>query len=222
MKKLAVILCAVLAFLSAPRAAGQVHVREMPETAFGFFQEVGRALSESSEYDGEGGQFEFEPSFGFSLPFYGGGLKGMAGASGGIEIRYNVPDKPTDVGVELNYTITARHASDAKGLFNRSSSYCEFNAASVAVICDYNFEFGDGGVVPFIGVGGGLSKRTYAAKNPDYIHQDRPEESGVLIARVGVELFRHLRLTLDGRISGRDYNAICLRIGFAIGGGHSR
>lgn len=51
---------------------------------------------------------------------------------------------------------------------------------------------------------------------------DRPEESGVLIARVDVELFRHLRLTLDGRISGRDYNAICLRIGFAIGGGHSR
>ena len=77
-------------------------------------------------------------------------------------------------------------------------------------------------VVAFIGAGGGLSKRTYAAKNPDYIHQDRPEESGVLIARVGVELFRHLRLTLDGRISGRDYNAICLRIGFAIGGGHSR
>ena len=141
MKKLAVILCAVLAFLPAPRAAAQVHVREMPETAFGFFQEVGRALSESSEYDGEGGQFEFEPSFGLSLPFYGGGLKGMAGASGGIEIRYNVPDKPTDVGVELNYTVTARHASDVKGLFNRSSSYCEFNAASVAVICDYNYVF---------------------------------------------------------------------------------
>ena len=175
MKKLAVILCAMLAFAPVPRAAAQVHVREMPETAFGFFQEIGRALSESSEYDGEGGQFEFEPSFGLSLPFYGGGLKGMAGASGGIEIRYNVPDKPTDVGVELNYTVTARHASDVKGLFNRSSSYCEFNAASVAVICDYNLEFGDGGVVPFIGVGGGLSKRTYAAKNPDYIHQDRPD-----------------------------------------------
>ena len=55
MKKLAVILCAMLAFAPAPRAAAQVHVREMPETAFGFFQEVGRALSESSEYDGEGG-----------------------------------------------------------------------------------------------------------------------------------------------------------------------
>lgn len=194
MKKLAVLMCAAMALFSVPEASAQI--LNGSDTAFGFFRSLGRALFQSAPQGGGGSQFEFEPSIGFGVPFHGGeGFRGMAGVSAGMELRYNVPDKAVDAGIELNYTATARHGSDTRGLFN---------------------------AVPFFGLGLGISDREYSHPEPSYMPLDRPEMSGVAIARIGVELFRHVRLTLDGRISNRDYSALCFRLGYAFGGGNSR
>lgn len=84
---------------------------------------------------------------------------------------------------------------------------------------DYNFRQG-GKVNPFVGMGVGLGLHNAVE---DVTDDPNDRTATVMIApRVGVELWRHLRLTLTANLSCKYYNNLSLTIGYVIGGGKKK
>lgn len=165
--------------------------------------------------------FEFEPSLGLCMPLYGGGQNyhGKEGLSFGLESRYNFESAPVSVGCELNIVAAVRSRNSSAG--NSTASSCR--TASLSVTSDYYFNRG-GKVSPFVGAGVGLAMRESVISDSgyDYAGMRGYPFGGVFTPRIGVELWNHLRVTVDARLTHRDYNVIGFRIGYAFGGGNVR
>ena len=159
----------------------------------------------------EGGVF-----FGTSTPLFGyHGGKNKFGGMLGLEFRCNIEDSPVDIGVLLDITSAEREYSLGRyGDKVTTVPYRQNNrTATAAVVCDYNFYQGKL-VNPFIGIGYGAC--LYEAINQ--VIYDSNGKCMIFIPRVGVELFRHLRITCASHLSRKGYHNVSMSIGFVLGG----
>ena len=69
-------------------------------------------------------------------------------------------------------------------------------------------------MAPFVGVGIGDVKCDVIQGS-----EGREGMSLMVVPRVGVELWNHLRLTADLRLARKGYNTVGISIGYAFGGG---
>ena len=107
-----------------------------------------------------------------------------------------------------------------EGYHGKNSTANCHRTASLSVTSDYYFNRG-GKVSPFVGVGVGLAQRVTTISDSEYVSAPMRlnPAGGVLTPRIGVEFWNHLRLTIDARLTHRDYNTVEFRIGYAFGGG---
>ena len=156
-----------------------------------------------NSYDRPVKAFEFEPFVGVTY-----GLAGNVGSHLVGEARYNLNCLPVDVGTQL-------YMGSAVSKF--AGSTLSFRTFSFMSVCDYNFLLGEK-VSPFVGIGLGLNSYDIVLGN--YPDDKTDHTMGVgLMPRVGVELFRHVRVTLNAHIGKAKYNTIGLSVGYAFGGG---
>ncbi len=148
--------------------------------------------------------FEFEISLGttYGIDKYVGDER--FGPAFAFEGRHNFQKRPLDLGLEIYCGSTLR---------NDDGSDQSCRIASIILFSDYNFNRGKR-VSPFIGLGVG-------AATCDVIMGSNGEEGGrfILSPRIGVEFFRHVRLTCYSKICMKAYNNVGLSIGYAFGGG---
>lgn len=159
---------------------------------------------------------EFEMHVGATCPL--GGMHDTDKKTGpalGVELRYNFKDSPFDVGLALDIT-TARYGWRPDE-YDRSQSN---RTAFLGTTVDYNFHQG-GKVNPFVGMGIGVGLHDALV---DVIEEtnDGTATFPTVSPRVGVELWRHLRLTLAANLSCKYYNNLSLTVGYVIGGGKKK
>ena len=148
-------------------------------------------------------RFEFEAKPGGTCPIDRFVGLEQSGTQLGLESRWNM-DTPFDVALELYMGSAVRH-------YNHHD--ISTRIFSLSVYGDYNFRRGSK-VAPFVGAGIGSA-------NCENIQGSEGREGGslLLVPRVGVELWNHLRLTADLRLARKGFNTIGLSIGYAFGGG---
>lgn len=155
--------------------------------------------------------FEFEPSVGATYGLAGNTGSHKLGPSLGLEARWNLHRVPLDVGMQL-------YLGSACSRYNGTDLACR--TLSVMPVCDYNFRRRHA-VSPFVGMGVGLN--LYDMISGDYNDYEGDKTAGVgLMPRVGVELFRHLRLALSAHVGKKIYSTVGLTVGYAIGGGRKK
>ncbi|MBR5441153.1 MAG: porin family protein [Prevotella sp.] len=153
-------------------------------------------------------RFEFEVKMEPNYPMdsYKSSSRNIGG-SWGLEARWNM-NTPFDIGAEIYWGFADRD------YLGENFSY---RILSISTFVDYNFRRGQN-VSPFVGIGLGdadccvLEHKELGGSSDD-------GTTIVFTPRVGVELWRHLRLTLDARIARKGYNTIGLSVGYAFGGG---
>lgn len=157
-------------------------------------------------------RFEFELRAGLTTPvgaYHGGSAQ--TGSALGMEGRYNFKDSPWDCGLMLELT-TAR-----RGFSNDADIWQSNRTLAFAATGAYNFHQGRN-VNPFAGIAIGIAGN-------DVVGDDVYPSNGTSLffsPRIGVELFRHFRLTISSNISRKGYNNLQLSLGVVIGGGKKR
>lgn len=132
-----------------------------------------------------------------------------------FEYRYNIPGNNLSFGTQWSIGYFKRVDYD-NDLVSRIS-----NKGSMINYLDYNFRLKDN-VSIFAGLGVGLALINY--EYPEWVADDIYEQrylftrSAVVTPRVGVELFKRLRLTIDYRLMRKDYSYFSINLGFTIGG----
>lgn len=152
-------------------------------------------------------RFEGEAYIGITLPIsdYFGGSKKI-GVALGAEGRYNFVRSHFDIGAAcfittVNYGFALDDDAD--------------NLVICAAVSDYNFKQGKK-INPFAGLGLGVG----FGSDDDWIPSGSTHFSVMaFIPRIGVEFYRHLRLTLSSNITKKSYHNVSLTVGFVIGGG---
>ncbi len=150
-------------------------------------------------------EFEFEVRCGATFPLEKVFGNNCIGGNMGIEARWNMKEIPLDFGLEMNVAVNVSEYG------NSDSSR---PLTSFAAVTDYNFLRGQR-VSPFVGAGFGWCVC-------DVVENGGYKKNGnccMFMLRGGVELFRHLRVTLNTRIAKKGYNHIGLTLGYAFGGG---
>jgi hypothetical protein len=161
--------------------------------------------------------FAVEPYIGLSMPVRnigGSDVKEIAGINAGIEARYIIESVPLSVGADLFMTTAARQMAKAEGGHSSNSQ----RMAGAAAVCEYGFMRGNP-VSFYIGTGLGIAQRETIQSGFDNGIGICSTYGPVVSPRVGMELWNHLRLSLEGRFSQRDFNVVAFRLGFAFGGG---
>lgn len=151
--------------------------------------------------------FELEVALGATFPIDKYVGNNQLGPALSLEGRYNFNQVPFDLGLEIYMGSTARRFEDSN-LSNR--------IASVSLFSDYNFMRGSK-IFPFIGVGIG-----YASCDVVQGSYGDDAKKVLVTPRLGVELFRHLRLTCYSRLCMKGYNNFGVSVGYAFGGGHRK
>lgn len=161
-----------------------------------------------NSYDRPVKAFEFEPFVGVTYGLAGNVGSHLVGPALGFEARYNLNCLPVDVGTQLYM---------GSAVSKYAGGTLSFRTFSFMSVCDYNFLLGEK-VSPFVGIGLGLN--SYDIVQGNYPNDKTDHTMGVgLMPRVGVELFRHVRVTLNAHIGKAKYNTIGLSVGYAFGGG---
>lgn len=154
------------------------------------------------------GRFEFEAAVGFTHPlgrFVSDSRKPIRALA--LEGRFNFRNHPLDLGLEYYFGKTPRE---------RAPLEWKARVMGYSVFLDYNFRRGTN-FSPFVGAGVGLG----VCKNVNGEAVGPEGHRFLLSPRLGVELFRHVRLTAFARFAGRSYNHIGLSLGIVLGGGRS-
>lgn len=172
------------------------------------------------------GPFEFEIGLGAVQIFKtklasAGNIKSKTPSIGSIisfESRYNIGKTSLDGSIYISLTDFDRTWENHE---RRS-----YDMNIVAIIVDRNFRYWKN-FAPFIGIGyGGMSSSTSITSeaNPrKFESYSRNEYDLFFMPRVGVELFDHLRVTLDLKFMRHsEFTHYGLTIGYAIGGGRRR
>lgn len=161
-------------------------------------------------------RFEFELGAGLTTPLgsYHDG-KAQTGAALEMQGRYNFKGSPWDCGLLLELTTARRGFApmDRTDLDIWQSNRTLAFAATGA----YNFRQGNK-INPFAGVAIGVA-------NNDVVGDDIYPSTGTSLffsPRIGVEFFRHLRLTISSNISKKGHHNLQLSLGLVIGGGRKR
>lgn len=151
--------------------------------------------------------FEFEISIGgtYGMDKYVG--KKQIGPAFAFEGRYNFPQIPMDLGLELYAGSTARKYEEAN-LSNR--------ILSLSVYSDYNFRRGKK-FSPFIGIGVGVA--SYKVVQGFY---GDDAVKAIFTPRLGVEILNHFRITVYSKLGYKGYNNFGLSVGYAFGGGRKK
>lgn len=154
--------------------------------------------------------WEFEAKVGATYPLQKFAGSKTVGPLLGLEARRNLESLPVDVGAEIYVGSACYDVEKVPFIADDTQSNRTF---SLAVVGDYNFLRGSK-VSPFVGLGLGLGFN-------NAVQGDDTDEgsSFVVTPRVGVELFSHLRLSVEGRFSRKHYHTVGLSVGFVIGGG---
>ena len=123
---------------------------------------------------------------------------------GGGEARNNFPGTPFDVSFQ-----------GMLGSFSRKNDNLTVNInGGVTVFGDYNWRLGRR-AAPFAGVGAGMVFVESRGLSTAAVR----EKTFVFNPRIGVELFEHLRITLEYKWMKAPYSFLGLNVGFAFGGG---
>ncbi len=144
--------------------------------------------------------------------------KNRLGATFHAEARYNMLRVPLDVGVQVAGTIFHRESVDAGEL--------KFKTWNVMAVTDYNFRRHTK-ISFFAGMGLGYASLDHSA--PIVFDDSQPNWGGFstgtktgsfcFMPRVGVELFHHLRVTLDYKLQEKANRHFGLSLGVVFGGG---
>lgn len=144
--------------------------------------------------------------------------KNRLGATFHAEARYNMQRVPLDVGVQVAGTIFHRESVDAGEL--------KFKTWNVMAVTDYNFRRHTK-ISFFAGMGLGYASLDHSA--PIVFDDSQPNWGGFstgtktgsfcFMPRVGVELFHHLRVTLDYKLQEKANRHFGLSLGVVFGGG---
>lgn len=138
------------------------------------------------------------------MPIYGPSREGVDAA---IELRYNFAAAPVDLGLGVSLCSMYRGTS----IGNVIRSY-KFVSENLLVTTDYNF-FQGRMVSPFVGFGMGVAWSDVNADNsPHGAHF-------AFMPRVGVELWRHVRVTVAYKAFEKANNHLTISLGYAFGGG---
>ena len=134
------------------------------------------------------------------------------------EARYNIQRIPLDVGVQVGGTIFHRESFNAGRL--------DFKTENVLVVTDYNFRRYNK-ISFFTGIG--LGYATLDNSLPISFDDSKPNWGGFLtgykkgsfcfMPRIGVELFHHLRMTLDYKLQEKANRHFGFSLGVVFGGG---
>lgn len=153
-----------------------------------------------------------------------GGIKSKGGIAVAAELRYNLPYHPIDLGVRASVSRLIRDVVLPEGVYY--DSYERDDVMMVEVVGDYNFNHG-GNVAYFIG--GRLGYAWYDCATPEFdVDMDnqtvnavyKSKGTGLVFSpRIGVELFRRLRLTCSYTIANKYNSHMMIGVGVVIGGG---
>ncbi len=154
-------------------------------------------------------RIEGEFRIGGTVPLGGWmGGRSMLGAALGLELRYNIPDSPWDMGFLCDVTTAVRKIDSGSIGCDQSN-----RSAIVALMGDYNFAQGYR-VNPFLGAG--LGYNSYDTINEVVYY--KTGSCPAFILRGGVELFHHLRFSLSANITHSGFSNLELAVGGVIGG----
>ena len=132
-----------------------------------------------------------------------------------LEYRYNIPESSLSLGAQASLGYFSRYDSS----IDRISKVQ--NTGSTTMYLDYNFRIKEKFSV-FTGLGAGLMAIDY--EYPQWIAENTYEQkyiftrSAVLNPRVGIEAFKHLRVTFEYKLMKKSYSYFGINIGFVIGG----
>lgn len=144
--------------------------------------------------------------------------KNKLGATFYAEGRYNMRRVPLDVGVQAGGTIFHRESVNAGQL--------KFRTWNVMAVTDYNFRRYKN-ISLFAGVGLGYASLDHSApitfddsqSNWGGFSTGTRTGSFCFMPRIGVELFHHLRVTLDYKLQEKANRHFGLSLGVVFGGG---
>lgn len=164
--------------------------------------------------------WEWELKFGGTLPLSGGEYsKAQLGPALGAEVRYNLEDSPLSLGAKIDVTVARKDISEPS-LVNMPKQPEEtlemgYRTFNFSVLGDYNFRQGRN-VYPFVGVGLGIGMQHECE---DAVYDNDGHAALAFTPRVGVELFRHVRIACTATITKKDYSNIAFTLGYVFGGG---
>ena len=122
----------------------------------------------------------------------------------GSEMRINLLENRLSLGVQASLTGWNRYDPSGYPVEH------QFALAYLAV-CDYNFLKVHPKIMPFAGIGAGISQ---VSADESYIGY---RTHFAFSPRIGVELFKHIRLATEYRYLGNRNNYFNIRLGFVIG-----
>lgn len=130
-----------------------------------------------------------------------------------IEPRFNIHGLPLDISSQISLAN-----------FHRGDTDITIHG-SLSVFLDYNYRWQK--VALFAGLGAGMASIGYVYPYIDEntgrtVSANVQANHYVLVPRAGVELFNHLRLTLEYRLSTRCFSYAAINLGFAFGGGYRK
>jgi hypothetical protein len=161
--------------------------------------------------------FEGDLHAGVTFPlstFHNGSSR--VGPAIGAELRYNLNGSlPLDFGVVMDFSAAVYHW-DEDGLSDAGESDQSNRTFSIQALCDYNFGQGKAWN-PFVGLALGWGQHDII--NDDVYLDGDGQSCFVITPRVGLEICRHVRFTLNANISRTGYNTLGLTIGYVFGGG---
>lgn len=161
-------------------------------------------------------KIEVEPYLGLTSPIrdVGYNARGTAGLNLGMEVRYNISASPISIGADINLATANRILKKDNGKHSDNVQ----RMASLSVVCDWNFRQSRN-FSYFVGLGIGGCQRESMKTGIDNSIGICPSYGIIAAPRFGIEVWNHLRLTLEARFTQRDYNLIAFRLGVPIGGG---
>ena len=162
--------------------------------------------------------FEFEVGAGMSIGSKYGLDKAVPGPNSYMEARLNLFDTPWDLGVQTSLGAAFRKQNDQ--LYNATNKF------GITVFTDYNFR-NKGMVSPFIGLGVGRTAivNSYPAFGADgtAVTAKSAQPAFVLNPRMGLELFDHLRLSVEYKFTfQKESSYMALNLGYTFGGGRMK
>ena len=159
--------------------------------------------------------FEGEFSYGMAIPTndLGGDVKVGKNRLLQLEVRYNLPWHPIDVGVLLRGTTIHRLYEPVDDVWPTDADW-DVSAWYTMAVADYNFRRGSDASF-FVGLGAGIGSQ-------DAWNDDDVDVKFCMMPRVGVELWKHLRLTLAYTYMDKQTNNFGLSIGVVFGGGNKK
>lgn len=142
---------------------------------------------------------EGEIALGTTLPTHNLGNDGkLLGIKATIELRYNQRSLPLDYGLQFS-------VSDYRFRDHNESDSERNDAIYLMALSDYNFRRNEKASF-FVGAGMGIAD----------------ESSFCLMPRCGVELWRHLRITMAYHVSEKHLSGLSLTVGVVFGGGKKK